>query len=182
MFIVTAICECPRISIITRAGTRRTRRGAPVPSVMQTNAAQSRVLRDALERPAEVSRLDRSAGPGREHVVAVMPGLPRVVALRGLTETLPAQRRHAHEWYGDDTRAAVLRGVCVQLLLYPLDLVPHGERAVLRSMSDQRSPRTSSRRSPKATASTNATYSGSFRAASRKVVVSSRSHGFSSRD
>lgn len=51
-----------------------------------------------------------------------------------------------------------------------------------RSMSDQRSPSTSPRRSPKATASTNAAYSGSLLAASRKVVVSSRSHGFNSRD
>lgn len=51
-----------------------------------------------------------------------MPGIPRSEALRGLTETLPAQRRHAHKRYGDGTRAAVLRGVRVQLLLHPLDL------------------------------------------------------------
>lgn len=84
-----------------RHASGKQERGASVSSVMQADAAQSRVLRDALERPAEVPRLDRSPGPGREHVVAVMPDLPRVVALRGLTEALPAQRCHAHERYGD---------------------------------------------------------------------------------
>lgn len=110
-FIVTAICECPRISFTTRGrdvGGGQQSRGH-VPCVVQSNHPDTGVLGHASEGPVGVPRLDGPVGPGGERVSGLLPGVPGLGPRLSLLHPLPAQ--------GSDADPGQRKGLAAPLAL-----------------------------------------------------------------